>query len=827
MKYTRFFLFSAFFLMICSAGWSQTLNDIFDRKDTTYTANNKLKVPIEPGKTDTLRTGTEGGKITEMTIPVTTPQEAAAEAAQRLIKQAAAQSGGIRIYGHSVFTDQTLDVFRKTDGSQAPETYILGPGDEIRITIFGASQTDLQLRINNEGYIQPEGMSKIFLQGLSIAQARELLVNRLSTFFTFRADQLSLTVATARTVLVNIFGETRITGGFTVSALNSALNAISAAGGVTDIGSVRNIQIIRGKQKHTIDLYAFMRNPAYQFGLDIQQNDILFVPVVENLVSIEGAIRRPMYYEMLPGESLADLIRYAGGVNVNTYPDFVQIQRYTGDEIHLQEYNLADVLSGKLKITLQNGDIVRVRAMSKPIEKFTEIKGSVYYPGRYDLVKSPTLGALLTSAQLTKQARYDLVIVERYRPDETVEVLTLNWAAMKAEGKDFTLQPRDRVTIPGLAAYRDLGTISVSGDVRDPFEKTLALGDRLTVKQALEIAGGLKSTAYQVAYIFRRNILNPVEITYIRVDLSRADEMLLQPGDRLNVYDNTLFANPGEVRVNGAVKKAGGLTFDPLLQVADLITTAGGVTVGAVLDRVEVFRTILSPDEPARVERITLSLDSAYRVTNPAGFKLQPYDQVVVRQTPGFTTGRTVEIAGEVASPGVYVLGSKQVHLSEIIRMAGGLLDGADATGSRLFRTKNSTGSIAMDVRKAVRRSGNLRFDPVVIDGDIININRMENTVSIRYQSTGLEQAYGPDGALTLVFQGSKSARWYIMHYAGGFGPKADKNSVTVVLKNGQMKGTGRTIFGIRKYPKVENGATVLVNKLDRLDEERTGKIEN
>jgi len=793
--------------------FGQTLDDIFERKDTIYTANNKLRVPIEPGKSDTLKTGAEGGKITEMTIPVTTPQEAAAEAAQRVIKEAAAKSGGIRIYGHSVFTDQTLDVFRKTDGSQAPETYILGAGDEIRITIFGASQTDLQLRINNEGYIQPEGMSKIFLQGMSIAQARELLVNRLSTFFTFRADQLSLTVATARTVLVNIFGETRITGGFTVSALNSALNAISAAGGITDIGSVRNIQLIRGKQKKTIDLYAFMSNPSYQFGLDIQQNDILFVPVAENIVSIEGAVKRPMYYEMLPGESLETLIRYAGGIRVNTYPDFVQIERYQGDEIRLQEYNLAEVLSGKLKVPLQNGDIVRVRSIGKPIEQFAEVVGSVYYPGRYDLVQSPTLGSLLGKAQPTKEARKDLVIVERYRPDETVELLTLDWQSMKAGGKDFNLQPRDRVTIPLLATYRDLGAISVSGDVRDPFQKSLALGDRITVKQALEIAGGLKNTAYPVAYIFRKNQLNPSEVTYIRVDLPKADETLLQPGDRLNVYDNTLFTNVGEVRVNGAVKKAGGLTYDPLLQVADLITTAGGVTVGAVLDRVEVFRNILSPDEPARIERITLSLDSAYRVTNPVGFKLQPYDQIVVRQTPGFTTGRTVEISGEVTSPGIYVLGSRQVCLSEIIKMAGGLLDGADATGSRLFRTKNSTGSIAMDVRKAVRRSGNIRFDPVVMEGDVININRMENTVSIRSQATGLEQTNGPDNAVTLVYQGKKSARWYILHYAGGFGPKADKNSVTVVLKNGQMKGTGRTIFGIRKYPKVTTGAMIMVGK--------------
>ncbi len=355
--------------------------------------------------------------------------------------------------------------------------------------------------------------------------------------------------------------------------------------------------------------------------------------------------------------------------------------------------------------------------------------------------------------------------------------------------------------------------------MRDPFEKTLALGDRLTVKQAIELAGGLKNTAYPVAYIFRKNQLNPSEVTYIRVDLPKADETLLQPGDRLNVYDNTLFTNVGEVRVNGAVKKAGGLTYNPLLQVSDLITTAGGVTVGAVLDRVEVFRNILSPDEPARVERITLTLDSAYRVTNPAGFKIQPYDQIMVRQTPGFTTGRTVEISGEVTSPGIYVLGSRQVRLSEIIKMAGGLLDGADATGSRLFRTKNSTGSIAMDVRKAVRRSGNIRFDPVVIEGDVININRMENTVSIRSQATGLEQTNGPDNTVTLVYQGKKSARWYILHYAGGFGPKADKNSVMVVLKNGQVKGTGRTIFGIRKYPKVTTGAMIMVSKMEFKDQ--------
>ncbi len=519
-----------------------------------------------------------------------------------------------------------------------------------------------------------------------------------------------------------------------------------------------------------------------------------------------------MIYEMKDEESLTDLIRYAGGVNVDVYPDFVQIQRYSGEEISLLEYNLKEVMEGKTKVPLQNGDVVRIRSLNKPIEKFAEIYGAVYYGGRYDLTRNPNLSALLTAAQPSKQARTDLVVVERYRPDETVEVITLAWDALKAQGKDFDLKPRDRVTISEQSRFRDLGTIAVSGDVRDPFEKTLALGDRLTVKQAIELAGGLKNTAYPVAYIFRKNQLNPSEVTYIRVDLPKADETLLQPGDRLNVYDNTLFTNVGEVRVNGAVKKAGGLTYNPLLQVSDLITTAGGVTVGAVLDRVEVFRNILSPDEPARVERITLTLDSAYRVTNPAGFKIQPYDQIMVRQTP---ITRQTWIYQENDLPGFMCWDSRRS--AHEIKDAG--IAGCAMPPGRLFRTIIFDWLHCMDVRKAVRRSGNIRFDPVVIEGDVININRMENTVSIRSQATGLEQTNGPDNTVTLVYQGKKSARWYILHYAGGFGPKADKNSVMVVLKNGQVKGTGRTIFGIRKYPKVTTGAMIMVSKMEFKDQ--------
>lgn len=745
--------------------------------------------------------------------PITTPQEAAAEASQRVIQATEAKKGsGSNIYGHSTFTDKTLDVFRTTSGAQVPETYILSDGDEIRITIFGASQTDIQQKIGVDGSIQPSGAAKIFLKGLSLAQAREVIKGRLSSSYTFRPDQLAVTILTARTIMVNVFGEAKITGGFTISALNSALNALSAAGGPTEIGSVRSIQLIRGETRKNIDIYTFMNDPTAQFRFDLQNNDIIFVPVVKLLVTIEGAVKRPMTYEMLPNETLNDLIRYAGDVNMDVFPDFVQIQRYINGEQKLLEYNLADVRSGKTKVDLINGDVVRIKAIGKPMDQFVNIEGSVYYPGKYDLASNNNLSSLLRNAKFTVQAKTDLLFVERIRPDNTVEQITVKWTELQKSGQDFALSPRDLVRVTELANYRDVAPISVQGHVRSPFEKNFALTDRITVKKAIEMADGLKTSAYPVAYIFRRNLFNPVEMQYIRIELSQSNNLELQPGDQLNIYDNTTYTNVGEVKVFGAVKNPRGFTYDPTLTIRDVLANAGGFNIGAALNRVEVFRTVLSPTERTRLDLITLQVDSNYQVVSPQNFKIQPYDQVVVRLTPEFTLGRTVEITGQVNYPGTYVLESKQVQLSEVVKMAGGLLKTADPYGSRLFRTYNKRGNISMNLRKAMNHSGNLSCDPILFEGDVININRYENTVSIRETGTRMAQySIYPENATikNVIYQGPKSARWYIRHFAGGFEQRADHNSVTVSLSNDEMRSTKHVLFFFRKYPKVKSGSII------------------
>ena len=753
--------------------------------------------------------------------PATTPEEAAAEASQR-IAQAANAKNKSDIYGHAIFTDRSLDVYRTTDGAQAPDTYVLGAGDEVHITIFGASQTDIQQTITPDGYIQPSNVARIFLKGLTLVQARNVIRQSLSSSYLFRADQLAVTIVTARTVMINVYGETKITGGFTLSALNSALNALSASGGVTEFGSVRAIELIRGSSKKYIDVYEFMNDPSAQFKYDIQNNDILFVPVAKKLVRIEGAVKRPMRYEMIEGESVSDLIKYAGGLTMDVYPEFLQIQRFVNGEEKLFEYNLADVRSGKTKLALNDGDVVRIKSINKPMDTYVEVVGSVYYPGRFDLQTNPMLSKVLNNTKPNFEAKTDLVYIERIRPDQTVEFLTVPYPGYQG-APDFALQGRDIVHVMKLSDYRDVASISVNGQVRKPFSREFNLNDRITVAQAIEYAGGLKESVYPVAYIFRRNLFIPTEMKYIQVELEKDGSMQLQPGDQLNIYDNSTYSNVGELRISGAVKNPNRYTYDATMTLHNLIVNAGGFNVGAAFNRVEIFRTILSPTAKPVLQLLTLKVDSAYNVVSPANFALQPYDRVVVRMTPEFTMGRMVELSGQVRYPGVYVLESKDATLADVIKKAGGLLKDADPYGAELFRTYKNRGNVIIQVQKAVNNPRNKAHNPILFEGDVININRLENTVRILQTGTRMAQYTSlnqMDSIKTIVFQGKHNASWYIKNFAGGFQRNTDKNSVTVTYANNQMIGTKRTMLFFKKYPKVQSGTTITM----RMDAEKIEK---
>ena len=748
--------------------------------------------------------------VTASEVPQTTAGEAAAEKALVDVIQKVEENpeSSNDVYGHSLFTGKSLDVFRTTDGAQAPDTYILGEGDEVHISIFGSSQTEIHQRIAPDGSIQPAGSSKIFLKGLSLAQARKAIKTKLAQHYSFRQDQIAVTITTARTISVSIYGEVPVQGGFTLSALNTAFNALAAAGGPTEIGSIRNIQRSRAGKTERLDLYKFMTGDSGAVLYDLQNNDVLFVPVAQKIVRIEGAVNRPMRYEMADNETLADLIKYAGGLTSNAYAEYVSIERYEDGEKKLKEYNLTNILNGAQTASLVAGDIVRIKANPRVLENYVEVDGDVYYGGRFNLDSNRSLKTLLENAKPTYTARTDYVFVERHLPDETVRVLTVPFPGT-GNNPDFILEARDHVTVLELSTYRDVATIAVQGAVRKPFTKDFGLNDKMTVSQAIEYAGGVKATTYPVAYIFRQDVTNPDKMQYIQVNLTKEGDTLLQPGDQLNVYDNSTYTNIGEVSVSGAVKTPVKVTFDSSLNLHDLLTMAGGFEVGAAYDRVQVFRMDISKKDEVKFNYTTLAVDENYNALD-GDFQIQPYDHIVVRLTPNFTTGRTVELNGRVKYPGVYVLEDSRTQLSEILAMAGGLLDDAEPAAI-LFRSFNGRGNIGIDLAKAQSNKGNTQFDPILMEGDVINVVRMENTVFIREPGTLLAQ-YVPDeftaDQKSVVYQGRRSAKWYIVNNAGGFTKDADRNSVTVTKPNGQSEGVKHFLWW-RIYPKVEPGSVI------------------
>ncbi len=804
------------------------------------------------------------------------------------------------IYGHDLFSDRKLEPIKTTDGSSAPETYVLGAGDQIRITIFGISQADLLLTINEAGFVSPAGMAQIYLKGLTLKEARKVVRNRFSVAYRFQSDEFAVTLQQARMLSVNIFGETQKSGSVQLSALNTALNALAAVGGPTDLGSVRAIELIRGETRKKIDLYAFLNNPGAQFQFDLQHNDILFVPVVQKLITLEGGVKRPMRYELMGKEGIKELIAFAGGLNYNTYAEYVQVERYSGAEPTLLEYRLADILSGKLKIELQDGDIVRVRTNNKSLELFTEVLGAVYYPGTYELTPNLTLGALLQKAQLKNQASKEVYFVERTLLDGTQRIFKVDSAA--AAG--FVLEKKDKINVFDLSVYTDQQQVEVSGAVRMPFKKLLSLKDAVSVADALALAGGLKATATDTAYILRQNLTKPGHLEYIPVVPSKDGSTLLMAGDHLRVFDRLEYLNAAKIEVSGAVREpferemafgdelqlsdalglgrgllptasdiayvrrrdwytpdsyqyfkvnlkdtsnaltlragdhlmiydksvysvaaninVGGSVQKPQsmpyssdLKLKDVLLMAGGKKPSADLSRVEIFRLNYSNKRGSGYERIVLKLDTNYNIIGKnTNFTLLPFDQVLVRDLMLYNTTKQVEIAGEVKYPGSYPMPAKIYRLSDLIAEAGGLNALASKELAVIYRSANDIGPIGVDLKKALRHKRSNKRNPILMSGDVVSILPYQNTFGIRLEGTQYPQIDTVAiERMQFVYQGKKSARWYIREYAGGFDRDADKRSVAVAYPSGQVDGTKRTLGLFNDYPTVLNGGEIVITK--------------
>jgi protein involved in polysaccharide export with SLBB domain/ribosomal protein L12E/L44/L45/RPP1/RPP2 len=730
-----------------------------------------------------------------------------------------------QIYGQHLFRDKSLAVFRTTNEVKPPDTYILSTGDIITISVFGVSQFDSQFEINKDGFIQPSGMPKMFLKGISLGQSKELLRNRFKQYYRFAPEQFAVSLTTARTINVNIFGETNSYGSFTLSAINTAFNALVAAGGPSDIGTVRTIKVIRGKQTKVLDVYAFMNNPSIQFDFFLEDNDMIYVPVSERVVNISGAIRRPFKFELITGENLVQLLQYAGGLNPNAYNEVIQVRRFINDKQVLIDVNLKVLINAKQDFSLLNGDEVIVRDIPTEIENTANITGAVELPGGYALTETPRVSDLLKKGVLQRGARTDMAFLLRKNPNGTTRLMQLNLDQILAQPgntADILLERQDELTVYTQAQYIDLTTISVIGAVRTPIkEYPFSPDSTITLQRAVLLSGGLRPDANGQGYIIRTDPNNAKKKEYIPVNITEAlqkpkskSNLSLQPFDELDVFSSITYTDASEVNVVGAVRTPGKFQYSPTLTLKDLLLLAGGMKMEAATNRIDVYRVQFNNNEPTRTLALSVEIDRNLNIAGGgSGFVIMPFDEIVVRSVPEFEFQQFVDLNGEVKYPGRYALVSDNETLSGLIKRAGGLTTEADEFATTLYRTEKGKGYVVTRLNEALRQPRSTE-DHVLKAGDVLNVPKREDLVTIKGLNTELSQILrakiAANNQINVAFTSGKRAGWYIKEYAGGFTKDAYRRKVTVEQPNGKINRTKRVLF-FKIYPKVAKGSIVFI----------------
>lgn len=634
-----------------------------------------------------------------------------------------------QVYGHRVFNSRAL-TFEPSSSLATPQNYRLGPGDEVLIDIWGTSEDHLRQTISPEGSIMISQIGPVYLNGMTIDDASKHIKNTFSRKYAGMNDaetDIQVTLGQIRSIQVDILGEVATPGTFRMSPFSSVFHALYRAGGINDIGTLRNIQVLRnGKKIAGIDIYEYLFDGKTDGNIRLQEGDVIIVPPYDQLVNISGNVKRPMYYEIKPNETLQTIIDFAGGFTGDAYAEMVKLIRQTGTENEFYNIENKDFAT----YHLQDGDMVTVGTILDRYTNRVELKGSVFRPGLFAIDgELQTLSDLIKKADgLTKDAYTDRVLLYREDDDLNLELQAIDLTKiLNGTAPDVTLQRNDIIVISSIHELEERGSFTIAGMV----------------------------------------------------------------------------AHPGTYR------------FAANTTVEDLIFQAGGLLEGASTVRVEVSRRIVDPTSTTQTQKLaelfTLSVEDGLAVGSGKGFKLMPYDLVVVRSSPGYAAQRTVTIGGEVLFSGSYVLEKRNERITDLIKRAGGILDQAYIKGAYLTRQltddeyasrqealrfaimnssgKNRSDSIALSklevsrnynvgisLEKAIANPGT-HYDLVLQPGDHLFIPEQQSVVKIS------GEVMFPNAVL---YEPGKNISYYV-DQAGGYGNRARKNKAYVVYMNGQV----------------------------------------
>ena len=794
-----------------------------------------LEVPGTVASSETL--GNTANVETEVLQQAEIKSEAAVAIAGTS-EQSTAPGEGLptKVYGQQLFRGADLRIYERSLDAKAPDHYILGTGDELGVSVYGTSYFNEVYKVDSRGYIAINNVGNVAVRGLTFAEARNVIKGRMAPYFNLGSNTFAFNLAYSRTVTVNIVGEVVNPGSYKLPAINTAFNALMAAGGPSDIGTLRDIKIVRsGKVVKTLDVYAFLLNPTSENDYYLQENDYISVGTNHNVVAITGAVKRPMKYELLPGESLNQAIAFAGGFASNAYTEAVQIQRQ-----ETEESILMDITKPDFGMALNALDIITVKKKNDQLKQVVTINGAVFQPGPYRFEAGLTLLELIEKAGGIKQdsiIALDKAWMVRMRPDFTRYYTPIDIQGVLADANhpdNKVLKAKDAITITLKKDYSDEGQISISGAVRSPFQMKYAEG--LTVANMLEMADGIKfETFADRAYLIRtRSDLTQeiieLDLAAVIMDPNSSANLTLQARDAISVLAKPDVDAGMGISVAGAVRNPKRFNYAEGMTLGDALRLAGGLNPNADFTRVEVSRisafdnftkgtnreirtTALITSVPQALSR-DLNADS-----EELQFVLQPYDQVVVREIPDFELQELVLIQGEVRYPGYYPLLAKDEKLTSLLRRAGGLTRFANTRNASIQRGGHP--NIVMNLQRATTNpvsKYNYRLQP----GDVLNIPRQENLITI----TGAGHKYFEntyESTVNTPFVSGKRARYYVRQFALGYTRDAARADTYVKYPNGKVS---RTInLGLLKvYPRIQKGATIYTSIKTKEEREKREK---
>jgi len=521
------------------------------------------------------------------------------------------------IWGHDFFRNGAIDLFDKVPNTKVGDNYIIGEGDQLTVAIWGYAYYNYNFTVNEDGYITTLEVGRIYLKGLTFSAAKQLLRQRFASAFDLTNSKFDVSITYSKSIKVNIVGEVVNPGSYNISSLNTAFNALVAAGGVTEIGSVRNIQVQRnGKVIKTLDVYQFLMNAGASDDTYLEANDYIIVNGIGRVVEVQGEVNRPYKFELVKGENLNEVIAYAGGLRATAYKRNVTIFRYFDNENIVMDFNLDSIERNGINYPIIDGDKIVFARIPEVIENIVTIQGSCRFPGNYQLTEGMRISDLIVKAKglnyeaYTDRAyliRKDAKLNDVYVPFNLLEVIENPNSAF-----NFKLNKFDVVDIFSKNEFKETFNVVINGAVKVP--GTFPYYERMTLKDLLYYSGGLKVEAanskIEISRIVNFNdasaLNEPTRVIIQTVSIGKelaiddaANTFQLQPYDQVFVRNTPEFEYQKNITVLGEVKYPGVYTLTSRTEtLADIVERAGGLTQwayaeGATMNRQDVSSTLV------------------------------------------------------------------------------------------------------------------------------------------------------------------------------------------------------------------------------------------